>query len=80
VVVAGVPTASPARANRRGSLLWVTAGAPERALGLARGFGPGPHYLVSTRPPRNGRVRFRVAGCTGVSLGQAARHPARRAA
>jgi hypothetical protein len=80
VVVAGVPTASPDRANRRGSVFWVTGGGPERALALARGFGPGPHYVVTARPPRSGRVAFTVAGCSATLVGRAARPRARRAA
>ncbi len=79
VVVAGPPTASPTRIGRRGSVFWVTAGAPERALGLARGFGPGPHYVVTAREP-HGRVAFRVAGCFGMAIGRVQRRRARAAA
>jgi uncharacterized protein (DUF58 family) len=80
VVAAGVRTASPARASRRGTVFWVTGGAPERALGLARGFGPGPHYVLTARRPTFGPVAFTVAGCFALTLGRAARPGARRAA
>jgi Protein of unknown function DUF58 len=80
VVAAGVPTASPDRANRRGSVFWVTGGAPERGRGLTRGFGPGPHYIVTARPPRSGRPAFTVAGCSATLVGRGARPRVRRAA
>jgi uncharacterized protein (DUF58 family) len=70
VVAAGAPTMSPGRVARRGSVFWVTGGAPDRAVGLARSFGPGPHYVVTARDPRHGRVAFRVAGCSAMPLGR----------
>jgi uncharacterized protein (DUF58 family) len=80
VVVSGVPTISPGRLARRGSVFWVTGGAPGRALGLARGFGPGPHYVVTARAPRQGPAAFAVAGCSALHIGRARRPRARRAA
>jgi hypothetical protein len=77
VVVAGQPTVSPARMARRGSVFWVTGGAPERAFGLARGFGPGPHYVVTARPPGAGSVAFRVAGCSALAAGRVRRFRSR---
>lgn len=79
LVAAGAPTVSPARAARHGSVLWVTAGSPVRALGLARTFGPGPHYVVTARRP-GGPAAFEVAGCWAVSVRDARRRLARSAA
>jgi uncharacterized protein (DUF58 family) len=80
VVAAGVPTVSPGRVARRGSVFWVTGGAPSRAFALARSFGPGPHYVVTARTPGNGRVAFQVAGCSAVPLGRQRRQGPRRVA
>ena len=79
VVAAGVPTASPSRMARQGSVFWVTGGAPGRALGLARSFGPGPHYVVTARPASGRPAAFQVAGCCALPVG-AARRFARSAA
>lgn len=80
VVAAGVPTSTPARMARRGSVFWVTGGAAARGLGLARGFGPGPHYVVSAHPPARAPVAFRVAGCSALAVGRTRNARARRAA
>ena len=80
VVAAGVRTASPSRLARQGSVFWVTGGDPARALGLARGFGPGPHYVITPRPPRGGRAAFQVAGCWALSVGATRRLRRRTAA
>jgi uncharacterized protein (DUF58 family) len=80
VVVAGVPTVSPGRVARRGSVFWVTGGHPARALGLARSFGAGPHYIVTAEPPPGSRPAFRVAGCCALAVGRSRRVAARRAA
>jgi len=69
VVAAGAPTASPSRMARQGSVFWVTGGGPTRALGLARSFGPGPHYVVTARPAGDRRVAFQVAGCCALLVG-----------
>jgi uncharacterized protein (DUF58 family) len=79
VVAAGAHTQSPARVAHRGSVFWVTAGDPARALGLARGFGAGPHYVITARQPAGSGVAFRVAGCMAVTAGRN-RRLARRAA
>jgi hypothetical protein len=80
VVAAGIPTVSPGRMARRGSVFWVTGGAPGRALGLARGFGPGPHYVVTARDAGPERVAFRVAGCSALRVGRSRRWAERSAA
>jgi len=72
VVAAGAPTQSPGRLVRRGSVFWVTGGDPARALALARGFGPGPHYVIASRAP-GGPAAFRVAGCSARAVGRAGR-------
>jgi uncharacterized protein (DUF58 family) len=74
VVAAGVPTASPSRSARQGSVFWVTGGAPARAFGLARSFGPGPHYVVTARPPAGRRAVFEVAGCCALPVGVGRRY------
>ena len=79
LVAAGAPTLSPARVARRGSVFWVTGGSAARALGLARSFGRGPHYVVTAREPA-GRVAFRVAGCWALPVGEARRRVVRSAA
>lgn len=79
LVVAGAPTLSPGRMARRGSVFWVTGGSMARALRFARGFGPGPHYVVSAREPA-GSATFRVAGCSAVPIGDSRSRLARRAA
>ena len=72
VVAAGVPTLSPGHGAGGGSVFWVTAGSHARAIGLARRFGAGPHYLVSARPlDQRRRVAFRVAGCAALPLSRA---------
>jgi uncharacterized protein (DUF58 family) len=79
VVAAGVPTASPSRLARQGSVFWVTGGDPARAIGLARSFGPGPHYVITARPASGRRTAFEVAGCSALPIG-AVRRPTRSAA
>jgi uncharacterized protein (DUF58 family) len=79
LVAGGVPTLSPGRMARRGSVFWVTGGSAARAVGLARSFGPGPHYAVTAAEPA-GAVSFRVAGCSAVPIGSVRRRPARTAA
>jgi uncharacterized protein (DUF58 family) len=80
VVAAGVPTVSPGRIAQRGSVFWVTGGSPARAFGLARGFGPGPHYVVTARPASEGKAVFQVAGCSALAIGRSRRGPVRRVA
>lgn len=79
VVAGGTPTMRPASASRRGSVLWVTAGAPDRALARLAAFGRGPHYVVSACPPPDAPAAFRVAGCSALAV-RGPSHAARRAA
>lgn len=80
LVRSGVPTAPPSRAGGVGSVFWVSGGGLGRARRLVRGYGPGPHYLVSPNSAPAGRAVFEVAGCTALAVGSGAPRGARRAA
>ena len=79
LVQTGVPTAVPSRAGGAGSVFWVSGGGLGRARRLVRAFGPGPHFLVSSRPA-GARAAFEVAGCTAVAVGAGSRRLTRSAA
>jgi uncharacterized protein (DUF58 family) len=80
LVQAGTPTAVPSRAGGAGSVLWVSGGSLGRAKRIVRGFGPGPHYLVSPRAAGGGRHAFEVAGCSARVVGADSRRGMGRAA
>lgn len=68
VAGAGAPTRLAVRSRGRGSVFWVTAGAPAAVSRRLRALGPGPHYVVSAIPPI-GPAAFEVAGCWGTRVG-----------